>query len=104
MAGEDETAAKAATATAAPPAESPPPDAPRRRIPPWVWIAAGVLVAAAIAVVILVASGHKTVLPGVAPTPSTLADPVPYDGRSPGQAAEAEQRVLVQLPRPPLGD
>ena len=34
----------------------------------------------------------------------TLADPVPYDGRSPGQPAQDEVRVLVQLPRKPLGE
>src|SRR6185437_6447824 len=28
----------------------------------------------------------------------------PYDGRSPAQPAEARERVLVELPRPALGD
>jgi len=32
-----------------------------------------------------------------------LADAVPYDGRSPREPAGAEQRVLVELPRPALG-
>ena len=42
--------------------------------------------------------------PGVPPTPpASLADPVPYDGRSPLQPPGPEQRVLVQLPRPALG-
>lgn len=32
-----------------------------------------------------------------------LADPVPYDGRSPREPTGREQRVLVSLPRPALG-
>ena len=36
--------------------------------------------------------------------PPSRADAVPYDGRSPRAPATAEQRVLVALPRPALGD
>ncbi|HET6549357.1 MAG TPA: S8 family serine peptidase, partial [Solirubrobacter sp.] len=42
-------------------------------------------------------------LPAIAPPPAALADPVPYDGRSPLQPPGPEQRVLVQLRRPALG-
>ena len=34
---------------------------------------------------------------------STLADPVPYDGRSPALVTRGDERVLVELPRPALG-
>lgn len=34
---------------------------------------------------------------------ASLADPVPYDGRSPALPATGDERVLVQLPRPALG-
>jgi hypothetical protein len=40
---------------------------------------------------------------GGSPAPA-LADPIPYDGRSPAQPPEARERVLVELPRPALGD
>ena len=36
--------------------------------------------------------------------PASLADPVPYDGRTPDQPPGDEQRVLVQMPRPALGE
>ncbi len=36
--------------------------------------------------------------------PPSLGDAVPYDGRSPRQPAADDQRVLVALPRPALGD
>src|SRR4051794_33137803 len=42
-------------------------------------------------------------LPG-GPPPTSLADPVPYDGRSPAQPPGDLQRVLVQMPRPALGE
>lgn len=35
---------------------------------------------------------------------AALADPVPYDGRSPAPPTAARERVLVQLPRPALGE
>ena len=67
-------------------------------------IGAAVIALAAVVVAIVVLTGHKSALPGVASPPGTLADPVPYDGRSPGQPAQDEVRVLVQLPRKPLGE
>jgi hypothetical protein len=36
--------------------------------------------------------------------PPAVADPVPYDGRSPAQPASEQERVLVELPRPALGE
>src|SRR3954469_9753481 len=60
--------------------------------------------AAAAAGASLLLTGHRSALPGAASPPGTLADPVPYDGRSPGQPAQDEVRVLVQLPRKPLGE
>jgi hypothetical protein len=77
---------------------------PARRRPPWPKLALGLLVLAAIVAAVLLLSGGKASLPGVAKPPGTLADPVPYDGRSPGQPAGDETRVLVQLPRKPLGE
>ena len=62
-------------------------------------------VLAAVLVVALLSRGAGPV-PGVpaASAPASVADPVPYDGRSPVQPAGPEQRVLVQLPRPALGE
>jgi hypothetical protein len=75
-----------------------------RRLPAPARLALGVLALAALVAAVLVLSGGKASLPGVAAPPGTLADPVPYDGRSPGQPAGDETRVLVQLPRKPLGE
>src|SRR4051794_25049534 len=72
--------------------------------PELLRIALAAVAVGAVAVAVLVLTGHKSALPGVANAPGTLADPVPYDGRSPGQPAQDEVRVLVQLPRKPLGD
>jgi hypothetical protein len=36
--------------------------------------------------------------------PAAVADPVPYDGRSPAQPPAEQERVLVELPRPALGE
>jgi hypothetical protein len=71
---------------------------------PELRIAAALVALAAIVVAVLVLAGGKASLPGVTSPPGTLADPVPYDGRSPGQPAQDEVRVLVQLPRKPLGE
>src|SRR3954449_7565087 len=71
---------------------------------PELRIAAAVVALAAIVVAVLVITGGKASLPGVTSPPGTLADPGPYDGRSPGQPAQDEVRVLVQLPRKPLGE
>lgn len=75
-----------------------------RRVPLAVRVVAGLIVLAAIVVAVLLLTGGKSALPGVVNVPGTLADPVPYDGRSPGQPAGDETRVLVQLPRKPLGE
>ena len=53
---------------------------------------------------IVLFSGGAGPIPGVEPPATSLADPVPYDGRSPILVAETEQRVLIQLQRPPLGE
>ncbi len=75
-----------------------------RRLPlgARIGLAPGVL--ALLLVVVVLLSGGKSALPGASYPPGTLADPVPYDGRSPGQPAQDEVRVLVQLPRKPLGE
>ena len=66
------------------------------------------IAAAVLAVIVVVAvvlfSGGAGPIPGVKATPVSLADPVPYDGRSPLLVAETEQRVLVELLRPALGE
>src|SRR3954468_21258671 len=72
--------------------------------PELLRIALAVIAVAAVTVAILVLTGHRSALPGAANPPGTLADPVPYDGRSPGQPAQDQVRVLVRLPRKPLGD
>jgi hypothetical protein len=75
------------------------------RLPVAARIAGGFGVVAVIAVLaIVLTSGGAGPIPGVKTPPSSLADPVPYDGRSPILVAESEQRVLVQLQRPPLGE
>jgi hypothetical protein len=57
------------------------------------------LVALVVLLVVLLGSGSG---PSGTYGPA-LADPVPYDGRSPREPTGNEQRVLVSLPRPPLG-
>jgi len=69
--------------------------APRRRLA--VIAAAGVAVVAVI-VLVLALRG-----PGD-PPPRTLADAVPYDGRSPREPSGRGTRVIVALPRPSLGE
>ncbi len=66
--------------------------------------------AAAVAVLVLVAAlasgGGGGAVPGGGETQTfgaALADPVPYDGRSPALPTGRTERVLVQLPRPALG-
>src|SRR4051812_25963089 len=69
------------------------------------WTAAGVAaVVLLIAAVALLRGGSAPLKQLVSPPPTSLADPVPYDGRSPVQPPGEEQRVLVQMPRPALGD
>jgi hypothetical protein len=67
--------------------------APRTRIA----LAVGV-VAAAVLLSVLLLGG-----PGD-PPPRTLADAVPYDGRSPREPSGRGTRVIVALPRPSLGE
>jgi hypothetical protein len=57
---------------------------------------AGAVVVALVVAVVLLAGG------GPAPPPS-LADAVPFDGRSPREPSGRSTRVIVALPRPPLG-
>jgi hypothetical protein len=68
-----------------------------------VWIVAGAAAAAIVAVVLVAGGGG---VPGGGPKRlfgNALADPVPYDGRSPALAPQDPERVLVELPRPALG-
>ena len=64
------------------------------------WAAAAALAAVALAF-LLTSGGDDT--PGVPVFGASLADPVPYDGRSPALPATEAERVLVELPRPALG-
>ena len=68
---------------------------PRTRLA--IIVAAGALLIAAV-VLAVVLSG-----PGE-PPPRTLADAVPYDGRSPREPSGQGTRVIVALPRPSLGE
>ncbi len=75
------------------------------RVPRIPLILGGVVSLGVVVLVVAVLSGGAGPLPDVAPAPAaSLADPVPYDGRSPIQARGSEQRVLVQFPRPALGE
>ena len=66
----------------------------------------------AVAVVALLAAAGIALLPGsdggkedaAAPAAGALADATPFDGRSPREPAAAGTRVLIELPRPPLGE
>jgi len=69
-------------------------------------LAAGAAGLTIVAVVVAVATGGGGKVPGGGETRTfgdALADPVPYDGRSPAQPAARRERVLVELPRPALG-
>jgi hypothetical protein len=84
-----------------------PPDvlARLRRLPVWARAAIAVAAAAVVVVLVLALSGRApSSLPVIGAPPASLADPVPYDGRTPDQPPGDEQRVLVQMPRPALGD
>ena len=59
----------------------------------WVWVAAAATVAIVVVLVVLLVGGGSTSLPGVTNEPASVADPVPYDWRSPAQAAGSEQRA-----------
>lgn len=60
-----------------------------------------VVVIGALLAAFLAAGGGP--LGGVRDFDAARASPDPYDGRSPSLPAAARERVLVQLPRPPLG-
>lgn len=82
------------------------------KTPRELWAAMGAIAALLIALAVLTADeGAGESRPGEPPAPlkprsfgNSLADPVPYDGRSPREPAEDERRVLVELPRPALGE
>jgi hypothetical protein len=75
------------------------------RVPRIPLILGGVVSLGVVVLVVSLLSGGAGPLPDVAPAPAaSLADPVPYDGRSPIQSRGSEQRVLVQFPRAALGD
>ncbi len=65
---------------------------------------AAAALAAVVLLVVLLSSGAGPLPGGPTEHPPALADPVPYDGRSPVQPAGEEQRVLVELSRPALGE
>lgn len=56
------------------------------------------------AVLVAALNGHGALGPSPAAEEPAQADAVAYDGRSPRAPAGDEQRVLVALPRPALGD
>ena len=101
----------AGEASAAGDAAAPSGDAPAARpgrlrrlsVPARIGLAVAALAVVAVLAIVLF-SGGAGPIPGVEPPPTSLADPVPYDGRSPILVAETEQRVLIQLQRPPLGE
>ncbi|HVL96395.1 MAG TPA: hypothetical protein VM266_11100 [Solirubrobacteraceae bacterium] len=70
--------------------------------------ALALVLAGLVALAVLGEAGEDAVPGPVSPErartfPPAAADPVPYDGRSPRQPPAARERVLVELPRPPLG-
>jgi hypothetical protein len=68
------------------------------------WIALAAALAAVAVVVVLTRGGDD--VPGGGETRlfgAAVADPVPYDGRSPALEPGRSERVLVELPRPALG-
>lgn len=85
----------------APPAAAAP---RRRRFSPPVLVGAGSAVVATVVLAVILLSGGAGPIPGVDPPSTSLADPMPYDGRSPLPVRSSEQRVLVQFDRPALGD
>ncbi|RKQ86633.1 PA domain-containing protein [Solirubrobacter pauli] len=75
-----------------------------RRAPKAVLAGGAVVLVALVVLVVALLSGGAGPLPDVTPPKAaSLADPVPYDGRSPIQARSGEQRVLVEFDRPALG-
>jgi hypothetical protein len=82
----------------------------QQQLPGSLYAAFAVVLAALVAGALLSSSSDRT--PPGAPVsperarsfPPAVADPVPYDGRSPSQPGSPEERVLVELPRPALGE
>ena len=75
------------------------PDAPARHDRRRLLIIGGAgaaLIAVAAAVVLLAGGGS--------PPPPARADATPYDGRSPREPSGRGTRVIVELPRPSLGE
>jgi hypothetical protein len=72
-------------------------------LPPAAKLGIAFAVLAAVVLAVALLSGGAGPLPAVTSPPPSLADPVPYDGRSPALPPGPEQRVLVQLRRPALG-
>jgi hypothetical protein len=79
----------------------------------WAWVGASswrvkaaLAALAALLIVVLVAAlaGDRAGLRVGGSVPASEADAVPYDGRSPRAPAGEEQRVIVALPRPALGE
>lgn len=94
-----------------PPEGAPPPDAlppPPPGAPPAgsrirdrrLWAAGALAVLAVVMVVAL--TGADDAAPDLPVYGASLADAVPYDGRSPGLVETDVERVLVELPRPAL--
>jgi hypothetical protein len=93
----------AAASPAAAGARSRGPLARLRALPLAAKAGIGVAVLAVVVLLVALLSGGAGPLPTVTDPPVSLADPVPYDGRSPAQPPGPDQRVLVQLRRPALG-
>ena len=69
------------------------------------WWAVAAVAAAALAVGLLAGRGDDGAGPlGLGSFDAAVADPTPYDGRSPREPAGQRQRVLVALSRPALGE
>lgn len=76
-----------------------------RRLPVPVRAALAVgVVAVVVVLAIVLFSGGPGPIPGGRQPEASLADPVPYDGRSPLLVAQTEQRLLVEFQRPALGE
>ncbi len=77
---------------------------------PWTLRGAFALVLAGLVALAVAAgggSGEEATFGGTAPEAAleaAQADPIPYDGRSPAPLEGDQQRVLVELPRPALGE